>query len=187
MPYRSAERAAAHGVVVLQHERMETLIREPTVEDGPAVGRMHLACWREAYSALLPEEFWDTATEERWAERWTANLADPVEGVVSRIAVRDGEVVGIVSAGPSRPNATAGPPVREHELWALYVRASEQGTGLASRLLEAVLPAGPAELWMFEANPRAIAFYGKHGFAPDGARHVFGADLGHQPEIRMVR
>lgn len=40
---------------------------------------------------------------------------------------------------------------------------------------------------MFEANPRARAFYAKHGFRPDGARHVFGPDLGHQPEIRMVR
>lgn len=162
-------------------------IREPQPQDGPAIGRMHLACWREAYSSLLPEAFWVDATEKRWTERWTANLADPVEGVTSRIAVRDGEVVGLASAGPSRPNATAGPPVREHELWALSVRAAEHGTGLAGRLLDAVLPAGPAELWAFEANPRAIAFYGKHGFAPDGARHVFGADLGHQPEIRLVR
>jgi GNAT superfamily N-acetyltransferase len=97
-------------------------------------------------------------------------------------------VLGFATCGPARPNATAGAPVRDRELWSLYVLAAEYGTGLASRLLEAVLPAGtPAELWVFEANPRARAFYAKHGFVPDGARHVFGPELQHQPEIRMVR
>ncbi len=104
------------------------------------------------------------------------------------IAVRGAEVVGHASAGPARPNDTARAPVRVRELWSLYVRATEYGTGLASRLLETVLPAGvPAEVWVFEQNPRARAFYAKHGFVPDGARHVFGPELHHQAEIRMVR
>jgi GNAT superfamily N-acetyltransferase len=78
--------------------------------------------------------------------------------------------------------------VRDRELWSLYVLASEYGSGLAHELLTAVLPDEvPAELWVFEANPRARAFYGKHGFAPDGARHAFGPELGNQPEIRLVR
>ncbi|MFD1721048.1 GNAT family N-acetyltransferase [Amnibacterium endophyticum] len=163
-------------------------IREPRPEDAEALGRMHHASWREAYSPLLPAEFWDHATEQGWVERWTANLAEPADGgVASRIAVRDGTVLGFASAGPARPNASAGEPARDRELWALYVRASEYGSGLASLLLDAVLPPGPAELWVFEANPRARGFYAKHGFAPDGARHVFGPDLGSQPEIRMVR
>ncbi len=31
------------------------------------------------------------------------------------------------------------------------------------------------------------AFYERHAFRADGARHVFGPDLNHQLEIRMVR
>ena len=174
--------------VVLWHAaEMDVVIREPTPADAEAVGRMHWASWREAYAALLPPDFFSEDGERGRIERWRRNLAEPRFGVTSRIALRGDEVVGLASAGPSRDNETAGPAVTERELWALYVRAAEYGTGLASRLLDAVLPPGPAELWVFEANPRARAFYATRGFVPDGARHVFGADLNHQPEIRMVR
>ena len=163
------------------------VVREPDLADAEAVGRMHYASWREAYGPLLPADFFGDATEQRWIARWSANLATPAPGLTSRIALRGGTVVGLASAGPSRANETAGPPVADRELWALYVRASEYGTGLGTRLLDAVLPAGSAEVWVCEANPRARAFYSKHGFVPDGARHVFGGDLNHQAEIRLVR
>ena len=77
---------------------------------------------------------------------------------------------------------------RDGVLWSIYVRTSEYGSGLADQLLEAVLPErAPAELWVFEANDRARRFYSRHGFKPDGARHVFGPELGRQAEIRLVR
>ena len=168
---------------------MKRMIREATADDAEAIGRMHYASWREAYGPLLPDGFFSAEGEAGRVERWRRILAEPpAEASTLRIAVRGDEVVGLASAGPARPNDTAGPPVRDRELWALYVRANEYGTGLAHELLTAVLPDDvPAELWVFEANPRARAFYAKHGFAPDGARHVFGPDLGGQPEIRLVR
>jgi predicted GNAT family N-acyltransferase len=51
-------------------------------------------------------------------------------------------------------------------------------------LLEAVIDsAEPAALWVADPNPRAQAFYRKHGFAADGtARFEDGVR-----EIRMVR
>ena len=163
------------------------VIREPRPEDGEAVGRMHHASWMEAYSPLLQPDFFDGDSEARWITRWRQNLAQPDRAVSSRIALRGDEVIGLATAGPARPNDTAGPPVTERELWALYIRASEYGTGLATRLLDTVLPQGLAQLWVFEHNPRARTFYAKHGFIADGARHVFGSDHNHQPEIRMVR
>jgi GNAT superfamily N-acetyltransferase len=167
---------------------VDAVIREPEPADARAVGRMHHAAWREAYAHLLPDGFFDEDAEARWVKRWTANLAEPQPDADTRIALRGGEVVGLATAGPARANETGGPPVRERELWAMYVRAAEYGTGLAHALLLAVLPDDvPAELWVFERNPRAIAFYAKHGFAPDGARHVFGPEFGEQPEIRLVR
>lgn len=167
---------------------MAAVIRSATPEDAEAIGRMHWASWREAYAHLLPEGFWTEEAEARRIENWRRNLAGTPTDVTLRIAVQGPEVVGFASAGPSRPNETAGAPVRDRELWALYVRASEYGSGLASNLLTAVLPEHvPAELWVFEANPRARAFYAKHGFTPDGARHVFGVDLNDHAEIRLVR
>ena len=50
------------------------------------------------------------------------------------------------------------------------------------------MASGVATVWVPVSDmQRAIAFYRKHGFAPDGARHVLGPELNHQPEIRMVR
>ena len=149
---------------------------------------MHYASWRDAYASLLPPEFWGEETERQWISRWTANLQTPRPGTTTWVALIDSEVLGFATAGPARENPAAGAPVRDRELWSIYVRAGEYGSGLADRLLEAVLPGRePAELWVFEANARARRFYARHGFKPDGARHVFGPDLGHQAEIRLVR
>jgi RimJ/RimL family protein N-acetyltransferase len=164
------------------------MIREATADDAEALGRMHYASWREAYAPLLPDGFFSPEGEDDRIERWRRILATPSDRVTLRIAVRGDAVIGFAASGPSRPNETTGAPVRDRELWSAYVLASEYGSGLAHELLTAVLPDDvPAELWVFEANPRARAFYGKHGFAPDGARHVFGPEWGGQPEIRMVR
>jgi len=69
-------------------------------------------------------------------------------------------------------------------LYVLYVYAADHGTGAGLPLLESVLdPAEPAALWVADPNPRAQAFYRKHGFAADGtARSEDGVR-----EIRMVR
>lgn len=167
---------------------MDMELRQPSPADAEALARMHYASWQEAYDSLLPPEFWGEATERRWISRWTARLRSPQPDSVIWAALRDGEVFGFATAGPARQNSTAGAPVRDRELWSIYVRASEYGSGLADRLLEAVLPRqAPAELWVFEANDRARGFYSRHGFRPDGARHVFGPEFGHQAEIRLVR
>jgi RimJ/RimL family protein N-acetyltransferase len=167
---------------------MDVELRRPSPADGERLARMHYASWREAYASFLPPGFWGEATEQRWISNWAARLRSPQPGSTTLIALRDGEVLGFAAAGPTRQNPTAGAPVRDRELWSIYVRASEYGSGLADRLLDAVLPQrAPAELWVFEANDRAIRFYARNGFKPDGARHRFGPELGSQAEIRLVR
>ena len=167
---------------------MDVELRPPSPADGERLARMHYASWRDAYASFLPAQFWGEATERRWISRWNASLESPRPGSVTWVAVRDGEILGFATAGPARQNPSAGAPVRDRELWSIYVRASEYGSGLADRLMEAVLPQrAPAELWVFEANDRARRFYSRHGFAPDGARHLFGAELGGAAEIRLVR
>jgi GNAT superfamily N-acetyltransferase len=161
-------------------------IRQAAQADAERLGRMHYGSWRDAYSSFLPPEFWGEATEQRWVNSWVKNLQAPEP--VTWIAARGREILGFATAGPARPNPTAGDPVRDRELWSIYVRAGEYGSGLADRLMETVLPQrAPAELWVFEANDRARRFYARQGFAPDGARHVFGPEFGCQAEIRMVR
>lgn len=167
---------------------MDVELRQPSPADGERIGRMHYASWHDAYASFLPPGFWGEATERRWVSSWADRMRSPDPDTLTWVAVRDGEVLGFATAGPARQNPTAGAPVRDRELWSIYVRASEYGSGLADRLLEAVLPQqAPAELWAFEANERALRFYARHGFKPDGARHRFGPEFGDQAEIRLVR
>ena len=51
-------------------------------------------------------------------------------------------------------------------------------------LLDAVVdPEESAVLWVADPNPRAHAFYRKHGFVADGTAHVEGGVR----EVRMIR
>ena len=68
--------------------------------------------------------------------------------------------------------------------YVLYVYAADPGTGAGRALLEAVIdPSESAALWVADPNPRAQAFYRKHGFVADGTTQVEGGVR----EIRMVR
>jgi len=168
---------------------MTVLIRDVVPEDTEALGRMHHASWVEAYSPLFPAEFWYTYLPETRVEQYRRSLANPRPGTRLVVADDEGEIVGHGWTGTARNGVEDRyPAVRERELYSIYVLAARYGSGLGQRLLDAVLDRDePAQLWVFENNPRAVAFYRRNGFEPDGARHVFGPELGSQPEIRMVR
>jgi predicted GNAT family N-acyltransferase len=70
------------------------------------------------------------------------------------------------------------------QLYVLYVNTEDHGTGAGAGLLDYVLPpTESAALWVADPNPRAQAFYRKHGFLPDGTSAVEGGIRA----IRMVR
>jgi len=146
------------------------------------MARVNVRCWQETYRGLVPDAVLDDpgfpAARERF---WTAALTDE-RYRENRVAVaeRDGELVGIAMSGPPLDAAVAW----SRQLYVLYVLAADHGTGAGRALLEAVVdPGEPAALWVADPNPRAQAFYRKHGFAADGAAQV---DDGVR-EIRMVR
>jgi hypothetical protein len=70
------------------------------------------------------------------------------------------------------------------QLYVLYVYAAHHGMAVGPALLEAVVdPEESVALWVADPNPRAQAFYRKHGFVADGTAQVEGGAR----EIRMVR
>ena len=156
-------------------------VRPARVEDVAQMARVNVRCWQETYRGLMSDavlddpgllaarrQFWKAAlVDERYRENRVA------------VAERDGRLVGIAMSGPP---LAAGAWARQ--LYVLYVRAAEHGLGAGPTLLAAVVdPDEPATLWVADPNPRAQAFYRKHGFVPDGAVQVEGG-VG---EIRMVR
>lgn len=157
-------------------------VRDARVEDAAEMARVNVRSWRETYRGVMADDVLDDpglpAARDRF---WTTILSDE-RYRANRVAVaeRDGEVIGIAMAGPPQDSESEW----DTHLYVLYVVAAEHGTGAGSALLDAVVgPHDSAALWVADPNPRAQAFYRKHGFVPDGTVAV---DDGVR-EIRMVR
>ncbi|HTU75496.1 MAG TPA: GNAT family N-acetyltransferase [Trebonia sp.] len=158
------------------------IVRPARVADIGQMALVHVRCWQETYRGLMPDAVLDdpgllAARERMWAHALTDERYRR-----SRVAVaeRGDKLVGIAMSGP--PGNGTGAWARV--LNVLYVHAADHGTGAGQALLDAVIdPAESAALWVAEPNPRAQAFYRKHGFAADGT-----VQFEHWVrEIRMVR
>jgi len=169
---------AAHHLAVSPR----LIVRPARVEDVAQMARVNVRCWQETYRGLMSdvllddpgllaarERFWTTAlTDERYRENRVA------------VAERAGELVGIAMSGPALDAGAAW----ARQLYVLYVYAADHGTGAGPALLEAVVePEESGALWVADPNPRAQAFYRKHGFLADGTAHVEDGVR----EIRMLR
>jgi len=125
------------------------------------------------------------------ASRQRVDLADPDNRIW--LARTPGEIAGYAHV---RRNATPAAPSisrrRAVEIARIYAGRQWHGRGLGARLLEACVSSakewGGELLWLgvWEHNPRAIAFYEKHGFQLVGEQpFLLGSDL--QRDLVMAR
>ena len=146
------------------------------------MARVNVRCWQESYRGLMSAAVLDDRDFLTARERfWTAALTD-ARYRENRVAVaeRNGELVGIAMSGPPLD----APAAWARQLYVLYVNAADHGAGAGPALLNAVIDAEEsAVLWVADPNPRAQAFYRKHGFVADGTAQVEDGVR----EIRMVR
>jgi len=159
-------------------------VRPARAGDVEPLLRVKAQSWREAYGALLPADVLDRAEAgvPDEAPRWV-----PLIDAGHRLAVAEdsgGRIVGMALEGPLRPEA---PGLPARELKALYVLERFHGAGVGAALLEAVLQEGPAVLHVLTENPRARAFYRRHGFVDEGPPQPLGGDWRGLHEQRMVR
>lgn len=167
------------------------------------LARCHTDCWVEAYRGLVPDSYLDKMSDlavrvERWRPRLTEQDSSVHVAVIRWPATPSScsspttprawsnersQVVGLVWAGKSRE--MTGPALPELELRSLYVRRSWHGSGLASSLLRAAVADRAAWLWVFADNPRARAFYRRHGFLDTGECRL-DVDTGVE-EVRLAR
>src|ERR1700761_3268586 len=162
-------------------------VRPATLAEADGIARVHTDSWRETYAGLVPGTYFSEQATERRRTWWAQNLsADPVVGEIW-VAVRDGVVIGFASSGPAvGPDAEKGyPPARTLQLYTIYLLAAAHGTGIGQELLTGVLGDRPAQLWVAAQNSRAIAFYKRNGFAPDGIEYV-DPRIDGLAELRMV-
>ncbi len=138
---------------------------------------VHWKAWHEAYMGLVSQDYLDRLTLERckkMAHRWT-------DGIL--VAKDDGRVIGFAGYGDRGDEA---PEIGE--VFAMYVLSEYYGKGIGQMLMEAALEQMKGYrqicLWVLKENRRAIRFYEKCGFCPDGAEMVSAAC--EAVEIRMV-
>lgn len=162
---------------------MEYRIRRATADDADALVRMHTQAHEECYGHLLPAAFFEArrANIAARVEQRRPHLESPEPRIIALDA--HNHVVGFAEAGVGRDEDRA----NELELFAIYTLSSAHGSGLGSALLTAAIGDSPCYLWVLAENPRARAFYAKHGFQPDGERRLLPPEWSCLPAIRLAR
>lgn len=154
-------------------------IRPARASDVRAIAEFQTRCWRQAYQGLVPQDYLDRMDADRRTDRWRRRLSTGSRRIgVAESDGRPAELVGVVSWGPAAESEDA-PAL---ELKSLYVAASRHGSGIAAALMDYAIGSADAQLWCYAGNSRALAFYRKHSFQPDG-HSLLDPDTG----IAMVR
>lgn len=158
-------------------------IRQAGYADLEASARTKALSWVESYEQLLDEDVLQRQLDPERISRTVTLWAEVLDGGGSiwLVVGDDGQVVGVAHAGIGRDDDAPTPL----ELMVIYLRAVAQGSGVADALLQMAIGDAPAYLWVLTRNVRAMAFYRRHGFAPDGTT-VMIEGLG-MTEERWVR
>jgi GNAT superfamily N-acetyltransferase len=140
-------------------------VRPGREEDAEGLVRAYEAAWDAALAPIAGKSLGDLAPFDAQVERARASLAAPPDDAAAWVAERDGEIIGMATAG-------------EAELRALYVVPSAWGSGVAQDLMRTALDwlrvraVEEAVLWVGEANDRARRFYEREGWSADGETRV---------------
>jgi GNAT superfamily N-acetyltransferase len=159
-------------------------IRAATREDADGITDVQVVSWRTGYAHVFPDSVLyadDFDTTRR--NFWTAWRFAPGHRV--SVAVEGDHVVGFASYGPERERARGF--TGRGEVWAFYVHPDHWGSPVASTLMnhtELRLQTegfDTAVLWVLDDNPRARAFYEKHGWEASG----LSADFDDYCEVKV--
>ncbi|WP_406275890.1 GNAT family N-acetyltransferase [Streptomyces sp. NBC_00191] len=169
---------------------MDVRVRDLTLEDVEAVATIRVRGWQFAYDGLMPASYLDAMSVEEDAARRREFLTKGGGVMTNVVAEQDGEVVGWGCFGQSRDESQ---PAGVSELYAIYVLPERVSTGVGRALMDELTGRAEADgfermlLWVLKENDRARRFYGKAGFAPDGAEERFEVAGVEVPEVRYAR
>lgn len=159
------------------------VVRAPREGEADVLATLHTASWHETYAGVLPDTVWGADAHAGRVRLWTALCDDRRPEWHTAVAELDGTPIGIAHATPEPEGDDPSGGLR---LCLLYVLASAHGSGAGRALHDAVLGEGAASLWVLDGNARAIAFYRRAGFTPDGTRRGSGFEDAPD-EVRFVR
>lgn len=133
--------------------------------DAPAVARVYVDTWRDAYRGLIPQAYLDSMSHALHERRWRQAFAAGGWGFVAEL---DRRIVGFASGGRCRSRGRW-----TGELFVLYVLPPWQGRGVGRALFDAtyfeLARRGHPDMlvWVLSTNP-ARRFYEHLGGEPAG-------------------
>lgn len=147
-------------------------IRPATPEDAETIAALHVACWAETYSALVPAEILAEFTLEARLVQWRETLGGRgrQESPPNVFLALNGEgaAVGFAASG-AQQSEVLGERGYAGEFQAIYLRKEAQRLGAGRRLMRAMAEALRARgvewgsLWVLRHNFTARRFYEKLG------------------------
>lgn len=168
---------------------MEPVVREPTPDDGPDMGRVHVESWQATYRGDIPDEYLDALSATERGEQWAGAIAGTLGPRRMRLVTDgdDGRVSGLCMCGPA---AHEGAPDSLGEIYLIYVHPDHWSSGAGRALMVAALDflgsAGftDAILWVLPTNDRACRFYERGGWTRDGIEKVEELGAAEIPHTR---
>ena len=138
-------------------------IRSATESDIPAIANVLVDTWRSTFRGLLPSDFLDNMSCAQQAERHLRMFRKP-DSIYHVASDPRGDMVGFATGGPTRHPGFQ----YQNELYAIYVQASHQGTGIGTTLFRALADDLHRSnrtgliVWVLINNPNR-RFYERHG------------------------
>lgn len=161
-------------------------IREATPADAPAFARSQVDAWRAAYAGILAADYLAALDADRLTAGWERRLAEAGPGAKQFALCVGSDVVGWSGVGTPRDVVEEG----MGEVHAINVSPDHWSRGFGSALFSrsvqelARLGYRRGYLWVAAGNTRAITFYARHGWHPDG---VTKEDTRFTPALHELR
>lgn len=159
---------------------MDFTVRRAVKSDAPAIARLHVQGWRDAYGGLVAQPWLDGLDEAGRAEKWEGFLEQD-HGPVFMAFDQGGAEAGFVNYGRLRTPVPGQSPIRplySGEIYALYILSPYWRMGLGTQLMRRAAE-GLREmkhkslcLWVLEGNSRAAGFYKALGGERCGKKDV---------------
>lgn len=165
---------------------MSVVVRPSRLADSEELGSVHVAAWQSAYRGIVPDDHLDGLDPAANARRRRRNFADPARTGTELVAELDGRIVGFSYFGPPRDDVADG----WGELWVINLHPDVWRQGIGTTLFAAAVDGlrkrgyRHGYLWVIDGNQRALEFYRRQGWHPDG---VTKTDLRFGPPISELR
>lgn len=157
-----------HPSYLLYRDEKSCQMRLAGKPDSFALAALHHDSLRGTFSRLAPA-YANSRSLDDFERLWSERFDDPK--CVTSVLVKGEQIVGLVSASASRDDDADG---RFGEVGRIYLHPSVWQKGHGALLIKwceeelARMGYTESKLWVFEVNARAIRFYERCGYRPDG-------------------